>query len=198
MQTGIGNAVEDVRNEIARKDKYRAEDRDAEQQREIAAQSRQRHRAAESGIGKHRLREDRAAEQLIERRKLQGNRRQGDIAQSMPPYALPQRLAARLGKEHIVRAHHLEQLFPCLERDRGDARHAERERGQNQMPDLIRQRHLLMQFPNGRRKCEREPLQLNRKDHQKEQPEPKDRHGHAEQRKSLNCLIERTVAVHPR
>ena len=116
----------------------------------------------------------------------------------MPPHALPERLAARLREEHVVRPHHLDHLFTRLQRDGRNPRDAERQRRQNQMMNLIGQRHLLMQFSNRSGERQRKPLQLDREDHEEQEPEPEDRYGDAQKGKSLNCLVQAAVTVHSR
>ena len=64
--------------------------------------------------------------------------------------------------------------------------------------NLLCQCNLLMQLPDRSGKSKREPLQLDREDHQKEQPQPEHRHRDAQQRKALNRLVETAPAVHSR
>ena len=116
----------------------------------------------------------------------------------MPPHALPKILAARLGKEHVVRPHHLDHLFARLQRNGRNPRDAERQCRQDQMMDLLCQRDFLVQLPYGRGKRQREPLQLDREDHEEQKAEPEHRHGDAQKGKSLNCLVHAAVAVHSR
>ena len=64
------------------------------------------------------------------------------------------------------------------------------------MTELIRQCDLLVQLPNRRSKCQWEPLQLDRENHQKEQPQPEHRHRDAQQGEPLNRLVETAAAIH--
>ena len=116
----IDVGVQNVDRQVDRQDQHRLQDDDRLQQREVAIDHRLVGQPADAGPGEHRLRDDRAGDQIADEHAPQRQHRDQRVAQAMLPdhHALAQSLDARQLDEFAV--HHLQHAGAHQAHEAGD------------------------------------------------------------------------------
>ena len=86
-------------------------------------------------------------------------------------------LTPRPGKQYIIAFQHIDQFLAGMQHYIGDPGNTQGQSRQHQVMQTFQPCHLAFNFTYGNRKAQREPLQLYRKNHQYQQPDPEYRGG---------------------